>query len=150
METPKAAGLTSAEARERLARLGPNVLFQPTPVRFWAIAREEVTEPMILLLLVVGVAYSLWGEIADAVTIFAVITVLVLAEVWNEFRAKRAIAALERIAAPKARVLRDGALTEVQTESLVPDDLLVLATGTRIAADAAVTLSGGSPATSRR
>lgn len=141
METPKAAGLTSAEARERLARLGPNVLFQPTPVRFWAIAREEVTEPMILLLLVVGVAYSIWGALADAVTIFAVIAVLVLAEVWNEFRAKRAIAALERIAAPRARVLRDGALTEVETESLVPDDLLVLATGTRIAADAAVAVS---------
>lgn len=143
METPKATGLTSAEARERLARFGPNVLFQPTPVRFWAIAREEVTEPMILLLLVVGVAYSIWGALADAVTIFAVIAVLVLAEVWNEFRAKRAIAALERIAAPKARVLRDEALTEVETESLVPDDLLVLATGTRIAADATVTLSRG-------
>ncbi|MDD3651819.1 HAD-IC family P-type ATPase [Immundisolibacter sp.] len=98
---------------------------------------------MILLLLVVGVAYSLWGEIADAVTIFAVITVLVLAEVWNGFRAKRASAALERIAAPRARVRRDGSLAEVQTESLVPDDLLVLATGTRIAADAAVTLSRG-------
>jgi Ca2+-transporting ATPase len=96
------------------------VLFRPEPVRFWAIAREEVTEPMILPLLVVGLAYSLWGKLGDAVTIFSVIALLVLAEVYNEFRAKRAIAALELMAAPRARALRDGVLTEVAVEALVP------------------------------
>ena len=139
MRVVEDSGLSEDKARARLSQIGPNQIFRPIPVRFWAIAREEMTEPMILLLLVVGVAYSLWGELADAATIFAVIAVLVFVEIYNEFRAKRAIAALERIAAPKARVVRDGRVVEVDTESVVPDDLLVLVAGTRIPADAKVT-----------
>jgi Ca2+-transporting ATPase len=95
---------------------------------------------MILLLLAVGVVYSAWGELADAATIFAVIAVLVLVEVYKEFHAKRAIAAQEQIAAPKARVVRDGMVTDIDAEAVVPGDLLVLAPGARIAADARVSV----------
>lgn len=73
MEVTDRPGLTPAEAADRLARVGPNRLFTPAPVHFWAIAAEEIREPMILLLLVVGVLYSLWGGLGDAVTIFVVI-----------------------------------------------------------------------------
>jgi len=132
----EAGGLTPEEARTHLARFGPNRLFTPAPVRFWAIAAEEVREPMILLLVVVGVFYSLWGGLGDAITIFVVIGLLVAAEVGNEFRAKRAIAALERIAAPKARVRRAGQVTTVDTETVVPGDVLILVPGTRLAPDA--------------
>jgi len=93
---------------------------------------------MILLLLVVGVVYSLWGKLADAITIFAVIFLLVLAEVYNEYRAKKAISSLEKIAAPKTRVLRDGLIAEIESEAVVPGDLLILTPGTRIAADGRV------------
>lgn len=99
------------------------------------IARHEVTEPMILLLLVVGVFYSIWGRAGDAVTIFVVISLLVLAEVYNEFRAKKAIASLEKLAAPKARVRRDGIVVEIEREEVVPGDVLVVTPGTAIAAD---------------
>ncbi len=84
------------------------------------IAAEEVTEPMILLLLAVGVLYSLWGGLADALTIFAIILVLVLVEVGNEFRAKRAIAALQRIAAPRARVRRGGEVMNIEFDFIEP------------------------------
>ena len=129
------AGLTPKEASTRLARVGPNRLFTPAPVRFWAIAAEEITEPMILLLLVVGVLYSLWSALGDAITIFAVIVLLVAAEVGNEFRAKRAIAALERITAPRARVRRAGRIITVDIETVVPGDVLIVVPGTRISAD---------------
>jgi Ca2+-transporting ATPase len=108
-------------------------------VNFFAIARHEITEPMILLLLFVGVVYTVLGrEISDAITIFAVIALLVLAEVWNEFRAKKAIAALGEIAAPKARVIREGSVREVDTLAVVPGDILVLSQGTKVAADGLV------------
>ncbi|MBK5186785.1 MAG: cation-transporting P-type ATPase [Gemmatimonadaceae bacterium] len=136
MQRIDSAGLTPDEAATRLARIGPNRLFSPAPVSFWAIAAEEIREPMILLLLVVGVFYSLWGELRDAITIFAVILLLVAAEVGNEFRAKRAIAALERLSAPKARVRRAGQVIAVETETVVPGDVLILVPGTRLAADA--------------
>jgi len=132
-------GLSPDEARARLARSGPNRLFTPAPVRFWAIAWEEIREPMILLLLVVGVLYSLWGKPADALTIFFVILLLVGAEVGNEFRAKRAVGALEQLSAPKARVRRGGEALLVDTESVVPGDLLLLVPGARIPADARLT-----------
>ena len=134
--TEEARGLNPEEAQARLARFGPNRLFTPAPVRFWAIASEEIREPMILLLLVVGVFYGLWGGLGDALTIFVVILLLVAAEVGNEFRAKRAIAALERIAAPRALVRRAGRVVTVDTETVVPGDVLILVPGTRLAADA--------------
>jgi P-type Ca2+ transporter type 2C len=135
MDRIESSGLTAEEARARLARFGPNRLFTPAPIRFWAIAVEEITEPMILLLLAVGVLYTLWGSLGDALTIFAVILLLVGAEVVNEFRAKRAIAALGRLATPKARVRRGGNIMEADTESVVPGDLLILVQGARLAAD---------------
>lgn len=138
--SPRASiGLTAEQAKERLRHYGSNHLFTPAPVRFWHIAAEEVTEPMILLLLAVGFFYSLWGELGDALTIIAIILTLVTVEVGNEFRAKRAIAALERIAAPRARVRRDGEVMSIDTEAVVPGDTLVLVQGTRVAADARLT-----------
>jgi len=131
-------GLTSSQAREKLIKFGPNQVFKPSRISFFGIARHEVTEPMILLLLVVGFFYSLWGELGDAITIFTVIFLLVLAEVVNEYRAKKAIAALTKISAPQSRVIRDGRITEVDSEEIVPDDILVLTTGTKVAADARV------------
>jgi Ca2+-transporting ATPase len=91
-------GLTAAEAATRLAEYGPNVIAIPEKINALRIAIKEITEPMILLLLGVGVLYSIWGGFEDAVTIFIVITLLVAAEVWNEARAKKAIHALSRLA----------------------------------------------------
>lgn len=137
-DTPQKGGLSTSEAREKLLKVGPNQIFQTTKISFWGIAKHEVTEPMILLLLVVGFFYSLWGEFGDAITIFVVIFLLVLSEVYNEFRAKKAIASLEKIAAPKTKVLRDGNVTEIDSEDVVPGDILILTAGTKIAADARV------------
>ena len=139
MNTSKSAGLTVEEAKSRLARGGRNRLFTPAPVSVWAIAWQELKEPMILLLLVVGVFYSLWGGLGDAITIFIVIFLLVGVEVGGEFRAKRAIEGLESITAPKARVRRGGEALTVETETVVPGDLLILARGARLAADAKLT-----------
>jgi Ca2+-transporting ATPase len=129
-------GLDADEVKERLGRYGPNLLYRPAPISFFRIARHEVTEPMILLLLVVGVLYSIWGKLSDAVTIFTIIVLLVAAEVYNEYRAKKAIAALARIAEPRVKVLREGSLNEIETEAVVPEDILVLAPGAVVAADA--------------
>ena len=87
-------GLACAEAKKRLAEFGPNQLFKPRKVSFLGIAKEEITEPMILLLFAVGFFYAIGGELRDTITIFSVIAALVLAEVWNEYRAKKTITSL--------------------------------------------------------
>jgi len=131
-------GLSSAEAEKRLLKSGPNLIFKSTKVSFLGIAKEEVTEPMILLLLVVGFFYSIWGKVEDAVTIFIVIFLLVLSEVFTEFRAKKAISSLTKIASPKTKVLRDGVITEIDSEKIVVGDILILTSGTKISADAKI------------
>jgi P-type Ca2+ transporter type 2C len=138
MDRPEENGLSDIEAREILLKAGPNEIFHRKKISFLGIARHEVTEPMILLLLFVGVVYSIWGGIFDAVTIFVIIALLVIAEVYNEYRAKNAIAALEQIAAPGTRVIRDGRIATIDSREVVPGDLLVLVTGTKIAADSDV------------
>ncbi len=129
-------GLPSAEAEARLREFGPNKLVQERKLTFLAVFWEEIREPMILLLLVVGILYSVWGAARDAITIFSVITVLVLTEIFTEYRAKKAVNALRRLSPPTATVLRDGVASEVLTEHLVPGDVLLLKTGGLVAADA--------------
>jgi Ca2+-transporting ATPase len=128
-------GLSQAEAEKRLAQVGPNRTVEPQRLSFLGIAKEEMTEPMILLLLFVGVVYTVFGSLQDALTIFSVIFVLVLVEIWNEYRAKKAISALSDLAAPKTKVLRDSVIVEAEAEKVVPGDILVFTQGTRIAAD---------------
>jgi len=128
-------GLSQAEAEKRFLEVGPNQFVKPQKTSFLGIAKEEVTEPMILLLLVVGIVYTVFGSLQDALTIFSVIFVLVFVEIWNEYRAKKAISALSELAAPKTRVVRDGTIVEVETEKVVLGDTLVFTEGTRIAAD---------------
>jgi Ca2+-transporting ATPase len=129
-------GLTSQEAQKLLKKFGPNEIFKSKKINFWSIFWEEVKEPMILLLLVVGFFYSWWGELEDALTILIVIVLLVLIEVFNEFRAKKAIFSLEKIAAPKTKVLRDSQIISIDSKEIVPGDILILSLGTKIAADA--------------
>jgi len=136
-------GLTDQEVAQRLATYGRNRLVEETEIRFLAILKEEITEPMILLLIAVGVLYSVLGSLADSLTIIAIITVLVLVEVWNEYRAKRSIAALKKLAPPTTLVLRNGQAREVQTAFLVPGDVILMKTGQRVPADARLLSSFG-------
>jgi Ca2+-transporting ATPase len=136
LQTNAADGLSQSETRSRLNRYGPNRLRPVKRESFFGEYLEELTEPMILLLLVTGVLYSILGTLADAITIFAIIFTLVALEVVNEQRAGKAIDALRELAEPTAAVIRDGRRQEVPAEALVSGDLLVLEAGRRIAADA--------------
>jgi Ca2+-transporting ATPase len=136
-------GLTDQEAAQRLNKYGKNSLIEQKEIRFLGILREEITEPMILLLIAVGVLYSIWGSLTDSLTIITVIVILVLVEVWNEYRAKRSISSLRQLAPPTALVLRNGQQKEVQTAFLVPGDILLLKIGQRVPADARILSSFG-------
>ncbi|MCW1306393.1 MAG: HAD-IC family P-type ATPase, partial [Candidatus Nanoarchaeia archaeon] len=143
LKTDLKQGLDDAEAKQRLEKFGANLLVEEREVSFFGIAREALTEPMILLLLAVGVLYSFWGELRDVLTILGVILIIISVEVWNEFRAKRSIAALKRLASPSTVVIREGRPKEVPTSELVPGDLILLKAGQRIPADARLVESYG-------
>ncbi|MCL1977558.1 MAG: cation-transporting P-type ATPase [Candidatus Bathyarchaeota archaeon] len=133
-------GLTDEEAAKRLNQYGKNNLTEEHRVKFLEIFREEITEPMILLLFAIGVLYSVLGFVTgsgfiDAITIIVIIILLVLAEVYNEYRAKHSISALKQLAPPIVQVLRNGQTVIIQTGDLVPGDIVFLKVGQRVPAD---------------
>lgn len=136
-------GLTSDEVEKRLGQYGENALGEVERESFIDALKEEATEPMILLLIFVGVLYSLWGSLLDAATIFIVIAVLVLSEVYNEYKAEQGMASLRELTSPTSLVLRDGLVKEVPSTNLVPGDVIPLSVGERIPADARLLRSYG-------
>jgi Ca2+-transporting ATPase len=136
--TDSEKGLTSGEAEARLERYGENVLVEEEHESFLDELKEEVREPMILLLIFVGVLYSILGSdhLLDAATIFTVIIILVVVEVYNEYKAEQGVESLKALTCPTSLVLRDGKANEVPSTKIVPGDVLLLNGGERIPADA--------------
>lgn len=134
--TTASSGLSEQDALERQTQFGLNRLVAEKTESVWDIFLEEVREPMIVLLLVTGLLYAIWGQVGDTLTIFLVILALVGAEVFNERRAKTAIAALSKLAEPTTPVRRDGHRIEIRSECVVPGDIVLLEAGRRVAADA--------------
>ena len=138
--TDSEKGLTFKEAKARLGKYGENVLVEEERESFLDALKEEAREPMILLLIAVGILYSILGtrggSILDAITIFTVITVLVTVEVYNEYKAEQGIESLKKLTCPTTLVLREGKVSEVPSTQLVPGDVFLLSVGDRISADA--------------
>jgi P-type Ca2+ transporter type 2C len=129
-------GLSEIEAKTRLEVFGPNVITAMGSEPLWRVFVDLIREPLMLLLLGIGVLYSVWGELRDALTIVAIVVLMVAAEVFNDYRASRTIAGLSKIAEPTTRVVREGREEEVVASTVVPGDVLVLSAGRRVAADA--------------
>ncbi|HUX86104.1 MAG TPA: HAD-IC family P-type ATPase, partial [Chloroflexota bacterium] len=128
-------GLSPTEASARARQLGPNTLERAKVEPWWEEVVESLTEPLVLLLLVVAVLYAVLGSLGDALTILAVILLVAAVEVMNESRAKRAIVSLRTLAAPVVPTVRDGQLGEIPARELVPGDLVLLSPGERVPAD---------------
>ena len=129
-------GLTDQEAKSRLNQFGQNSLAEEKKESFWHEFFEELREPMVLMLLVTGVLYTIWGELSDAITIFVIILTLNTVEVVNEQRSKKAIASLRKLAEPTASVRRGEHIAEIPVDQVVPGDLVLLQDGHRVPADA--------------
>ncbi|WP_296664880.1 cation-translocating P-type ATPase [Demequina sp.] len=148
VSTDAANGLTTTEAAARLERDGPNRLDQERRVPAWRRLVSQLADPLIYLLMA-AVAISLvawWAEGRDGVPYdVIVIAVVIVANAIlgfvQERRSETAVAALQRMAAARASVLRDGGVAQVLALELVVGDVLVLAEGDAVAADARVTAS---------
>ncbi len=135
-------GLTSAEAARRLAADGPNALPGQGGRRWHHIVRETVRDPMFALLLAAAGLYLLLGDLQESLSLALMVCVVIGLTLYQEGRTERAVQALRDLSSPRARVLRDGRVQTVAGMALVRGDLLLLAEGDRIAADARL-LSGG-------
>ena len=129
-------GLTEAEAAERLETYGPNELIETGGRTPWQILWEQVSAPLVVLLVVAAVVSLFLGEYTDAIAITAIIVLNAILGFVQEYRAERAMAALKQMAAPEVKVRREGVLKQISSRLLVPGDLVLIETGNRVPADA--------------
>jgi len=132
------AGLSGVEAERRLQVHGPNELQASTHESAWKTLLSQFQNVLILILLAGTVVSGLLGHTLEAIVITVIVLFAVLLGFVQEYRASRALEALKKMAAPVARVLRDGREVAVPARQLVPGDVVVLRAGDRVPADARI------------
>ncbi|MDZ7922367.1 cation-transporting P-type ATPase [Rhodoferax sp.] len=129
-------GLSQTEAAQRLRADGPNVLPGEQPRRLAAIVRDTLKEPMFMLLLAAAVLYGVLGDWQEGGILMGLVLVVLGLTLYQEGKTERAMQALRQLSSPRALVLRDGQQQRIAGRDVVVGDLLVVAEGDRIAADA--------------
>jgi Ca2+-transporting ATPase len=133
-----ARGLATDEAQQRLQTHGPNELQATTRESAWRTLLAQFENVLILILLAGTVVSGFLGHTLEAIVITVIVLFAVLLGFIQEYRASRALEALRQMAAPVARVLRDGQEVVVPARELVPGDVVALRAGDRVPADARV------------
>ncbi|OBS50425.1 HAD-IC family P-type ATPase, partial [Methylosinus sp. 3S-1] len=128
-------GLTSAEARARLQRFGPNTLPEPRPPSFIAVFLRQFLSPLIYILAAAAAVALVIGDAKDALFIAIVLLINGVIGAVQEHSAGRAAAALKEQDQPHALVVRDGVRMEIDARELVPGDCVLLEAGRRAPAD---------------
>ena len=131
-----ARGLSAAQVEARRAEHGPNVLPQPAPRPWWRVFGRQFASPLVALLAVAAAIALGLGHRTDAAVILVVVLVNAAIGLFQEGRAERSMAALRRLSEVTVRVLRDGREHAVPARDLVPGDLVRVAAGDAVAADA--------------
>lgn len=133
---PDDPGLSTAQAVRRLAEEGPNALPGEGAHRWHHIAQDTVRDPMFALLLAAAGLYLLVGELQESLSLGLMVGVVIGLTLYQEGKTERAIQALRDLSSPRARVIRDGRVQTIAGRELVREDLMLLAEGDRVAADA--------------
>ncbi len=128
-------GLTSAEAAKRLRRDGPNVLARADRRSTFQLFLAQYRDFMILVLIAAALVAALLGETNEAIAIVAIVLLNGLLSFTQEYRAERALKALEQMAAPNASVRRDGRATSIPVADIVRGDVVLLEAGSIVPAD---------------
>jgi Ca2+-transporting ATPase len=131
-------GLSTEEARRRLAAHGPNELDRPEGASAWRTLAAQFTNVLVLILLAAAVVSAALGEALEAGVIALIVVFAAVLGFVQEYRAERSLEALRELATPSARVRREGRERTVPAREVVPGDLILLSAGDRVPADARV------------
>ena len=136
-------GLTAAEAARRFEADGPNEIASEKPRSVFQIAWAVVREPMLLLLvaagslnLVISAMRPQENRVGEALLLFMFVVVVIGITFYQERKTERALDALRDLSSPRALVLRDGMQVRIPGREVVMGDLMLLAEGDRVPADA--------------
>ena len=128
-------GLSDKEVKELLLQYGPNKLAEEEKINKLKILIHQFTSPLIYILLIAAVVTFLLHEFIDTGVIMAVVILNAVIGYIQEFKAEESVRALKKMIVPKARVLRDGIAKEINSMELVPGDIVILSSGSKVPAD---------------
>ena len=135
LETTPAKGLSSEEVENRQKIHGPNQLREKPRPTFFQLVFAQLKSFVIVLLIIASVISMILGEWVDSGAILLIVILNAVLGVIQESRAEEALAALKRMAAPEAQVLRDGKRLSIPSAQLVPGDIVYLEAGNFVPAD---------------
>lgn len=133
--TDPKSGLESETARKRLEQFGANRIEATHKEPWYWILFEQFTNVLILILLAAAMISFAIGEIGDALTIMAIVILNALLGFAQEYKAEKAIEALQKMLSPACKVLREGKEIQIDSAMLVPGDIVLLEIGNRVPAD---------------
>jgi calcium-translocating P-type ATPase len=134
LETGK-DGLSGEEAALRLKKYGPNILPQAKRFKVWRFLWLQFKSPLIFILIIAGFITLGIKEYFDMIIIFASVIVNIGIGFYQEYSSGKTLEKLARMVKVEARVMRDGELREIDSEELVPGDIVHLKTGMKVPAD---------------
>jgi len=136
LETDLEHGLGAAQAAQKRQQHGPNQLKQAPPVSPWTLFLGQFKGVVIWVLIAAAIVSGIAGEWVDTLIIFAIVVLNAVMGFVQEYRAEKSLAALKKLASPKAKVLRDGKHQVIPSKKLVPGDIIELEAGDNVPADA--------------
>jgi len=129
-------GLNSDEVAKRLEKYGPNALKEAPPRSLLAMFLDQLKETLVLILIVAAIVSGFLGEWADTVVILIIVVLNSVLGVIQENKAEQALKALKAMTKAHVKVLRDGKVTQIEVDGLVPGDVFMLEAGDSVPADA--------------
>ncbi|HEY6289181.1 MAG TPA: HAD-IC family P-type ATPase, partial [Nitrospiraceae bacterium] len=135
LETHLENGLTQEQAKERLQKHGPNELQEKPRPGFLSLLLDQFNNFLVILLIVAAIVSLLLGEYIDAIAIISIVALNAVVGVIQESKAEAALAALKKMSAPNAQVMRGGHQITVASRELVPGDIVLVEAGNYIPAD---------------
>ncbi|HOV17241.1 MAG TPA: HAD-IC family P-type ATPase [Candidatus Cloacimonadota bacterium] len=129
-------GLTTKEVEEKLKREGYNELPGSKTRNICKLILDVLSEPMFILLVACAVIYFFLGDLQEAVVLTASVFIVISIELFQERKTEKALEALKNLSSPRALVIRNGEQIRIPGREVVTDDLIILAEGDRIPADA--------------
>ena len=128
-------GLTAADAQKRMAEHGANELREVPRPTFLHMLLQQFKDFVIIILIVAAAISIVVGEAVDAIAIIAIVLINAIIGVVQESKAENALRALKKMAAPNARVVRDGLPQSIPAHDIVPGDVVILEAGNYVPAD---------------
>ncbi len=136
LESDLLNGLNEHKVQAKRDKFGMNELEEESGKSLWAMFFDQFKEFLVILLFIAAIVSGFLGEWIDSIVIMAIVILNAVIGVFQEFKAEQSLAALKRLSAPLAKVLRNGRVKSLPAQELVPGDIIILEAGDFVPADA--------------